>query len=122
LIDRLEDNAAAKALSEEQQAWIADLNNLPFQPWPGEAEMGLGVLKLLQAGAENGADQTDIQRLVERDEEIQRAEEAERAGREAEEARRRPQPVRVQEQARPAETKEKEQARFGLDDDDDEDD
>lgn len=118
MIDRLEDNAAAKALSEEQQAWIAELNDLPFQPWPGEADMAQGVLKVLQAGVENGADQTDVQRLIERDEEMRRAMEVGRA----EEVRRRPPPVRVQQLAGPVKVESKKQAVFGLGDDEDEDD
>ncbi|KIW05533.1 uncharacterized protein PV09_03413 [Verruconis gallopava] len=59
------DSRTINVLNEEQRAWIADLNNLPFQPWPGEQEMALGALHVLNHQVINGNDPTDITRIIE---------------------------------------------------------
>lgn len=112
-------STALKSLSADHAAWIADLNNLPFQPWPGEADMAAGALHILNHQVVNGNDPTDIARVLEEERYIAERRQAE----EDEEARKRnvghgvrPQPsARAGEEAR-------ERARFGLDDEDDDED
>ena len=115
-----EASAAQKALSEEQQAWLAELKDLPFQPWPGEEQIRNGALQALHHQVVNGNDPTDLARVIE--EERYAADQKRRE--DDEEARKRGvaqgQAGRVQ-ASRPAET-ERQKARFGLDDDSDDDD
>lgn len=112
-----EGSRTLNALSEEHKQWISDLGNLPFLPWPGDADMAIGALQALNYQTMHGNDPTDIARLVQ--------EEEDRKLRAEEDSEKSELPY-VQRQARgasrQAEAAPKPKARFGLDDSDDEDD
>jgi hypothetical protein len=113
------DTVTAKTLTDEHKAWLAELNNLPFRPWPDEAEMASGALHILNHQVVNGNDPTDIAKVVEEEKFL---EEERKREEEREKARSAPRGAqRVGGGARPADVK-KQTARFGLDDDEDDDD
>jgi hypothetical protein len=109
-------------LSNEHKEWVSNLNNLPFQPWPGEEQMAMGALSALNYQVMHGNDPTFVD--VERLQDEERAAE-ERRKREEWEARRRAERAagvggRVQQAPEAAE---KPKAVFGFgDDEEDEDD
>ena len=116
-----EDTATQKALTDEQKAWLTQLNDLPFQPWPGEEQMGAGALHALHRQVVNGNDPTDLAAVIE--EEKFMAEQ--KLKQEEDEARRKryaDSRAAGMSQARPKEEVQRQAARFGLDDDSDEDD
>jgi hypothetical protein len=60
-----EEKRALARLTEEQKAWLTNLNALPFKPWPGDGEMVMGALHTLNHQVVNGNDPTDIARVLE---------------------------------------------------------
>jgi hypothetical protein len=112
-----EGNRALNALSDEHKQWIADLGNLPFLPWPNDADMGLGALHALNYQTMHGNDPTDVARIQQEEEEMRlRAEEERKRSDESYASRQSGGSVRQTDGGQP-----KPKARFGLADDSDSD-
>jgi hypothetical protein len=114
-----ENVARLKTLTPEQAGWIAALSNLPFQPWPGEGEMAnaQGALHILNTLVVNGNDPTDVAKVIE----AEREEAEDEARRKAEDDARTRVGERVVRRVQEAEDG-RERARFGFDDDEDDED